>query len=368
MSAPGTVIFNAKDGFDEDIWDDSALIRQYDRALQSSRELIRRRQQGSEKKKRRDWKVGDQVRAVFSEDGQEYEGSVVFCNKANKSVTVRYFGYNNEEEVAERDLMDSLGQDAIKEQMEMAEGDLEEEEEEEGAGEDYRKGDWCRAAWSEDGLVYEAEIISVDTKASKAEVRFLGFGNKETKRLEELFMSKGEERRQQQEEEQEVEEEDIEGILVKNCPDLLRNFGNDNDLTLEDLSINDEGKKKKAKKEKKQKKEKEKDKSKSENTSVIKQEPGITQPPLFSLPPFPPSSQAFPSSPFSSLPSPLASLQPQFPLPGSLPPPPPPLPTDPSSPLPPELHSLLISWYMAGYHTGLYQGASQEKLRRKTKK
>ena len=37
MSAPGTVVFNAKDGFDEDIWDDSALIRQYDRALQSSR-------------------------------------------------------------------------------------------------------------------------------------------------------------------------------------------------------------------------------------------------------------------------------------------------------------------------------------------
>ena len=33
--------------------------------------------------------VGDQVRAVYSEDGQEYEGSVVFCNKANKSVTVR---------------------------------------------------------------------------------------------------------------------------------------------------------------------------------------------------------------------------------------------------------------------------------------
>ena len=30
-------LFNAKDGFDEDIWDDSVLIRQYDRALQSSR-------------------------------------------------------------------------------------------------------------------------------------------------------------------------------------------------------------------------------------------------------------------------------------------------------------------------------------------
>ena len=29
--------------------------------------------------------------------------------------------------------------------------------------------------------MYEAEIVSVDTKAGKAEVRFLGFGNKETK-------------------------------------------------------------------------------------------------------------------------------------------------------------------------------------------
>ena len=57
-----------------------------------------------------------------------------------KNIVVRFFGYNNEEEVAERDLMDSLGQKAIKEQMEMAEEDLEEEEEEEGAGDDYRYG------------------------------------------------------------------------------------------------------------------------------------------------------------------------------------------------------------------------------------
>ena len=40
------------------------------------------------------------------------------------------------------DLMDSLGQDTIKEQIEMAEEDkaLEEEEEEEGARDDYRCG------------------------------------------------------------------------------------------------------------------------------------------------------------------------------------------------------------------------------------
>ena len=48
--------------------------------------------------------------------------------------------------MAERNLMDSLGQDTIKEQIEMAEEDKalaeeeEEEEEEEGAGDDYRCG------------------------------------------------------------------------------------------------------------------------------------------------------------------------------------------------------------------------------------
>ena len=37
MSAPGTVLFSASSGYDADMWDDSALIRQYDRALQSSK-------------------------------------------------------------------------------------------------------------------------------------------------------------------------------------------------------------------------------------------------------------------------------------------------------------------------------------------
>ena len=40
--------------------------------------------------------------------------------------------------MAERDLMESLGQEAVREQLEMAEEDQQEEEEEEGAGDDYR--------------------------------------------------------------------------------------------------------------------------------------------------------------------------------------------------------------------------------------
>ena len=38
-------------------------------------------------------------RATYSVDGEEYEGTVVNKNVGNKSVTVRFHGYNNEEEV-----------------------------------------------------------------------------------------------------------------------------------------------------------------------------------------------------------------------------------------------------------------------------
>ena len=50
---------------------------------------MRCRKEKNSVKKRRDWKIGDGCRAVFSEDGLEYEGTVVFCKKASKSVTVR---------------------------------------------------------------------------------------------------------------------------------------------------------------------------------------------------------------------------------------------------------------------------------------
>ena len=62
----------------------------------SRRELIRKRQEKSGGKKARTWQIGDACRAVFSEDGEEYEGTVVFKNTANRSVTVRFHGYNNE--------------------------------------------------------------------------------------------------------------------------------------------------------------------------------------------------------------------------------------------------------------------------------
>ena len=87
--------------------------------------------------------------------------------------------------------MESLGTAEIEAQVEQAKLDMEEEEEEEGAGDEYRLGDWCRARWTEDQLVYEATVKSVDRKKGTAKVEFVGFGNIEVKQLDELYMSKG---------------------------------------------------------------------------------------------------------------------------------------------------------------------------------
>merc|ERR1712013_373216 len=128
-------------------------------------------------------------------------GTVVNKNVGNRSATVRFHGYN-EEEVRISDLMESLGPEAVEEQVEQARLDEdyeEDEEEEEGAGDDFRVGDWCRAEWSEDAVVYEAVIESINRKKGTAKVRFLGFNNMEEKELDDLFLSKGEERRKEQE-------------------------------------------------------------------------------------------------------------------------------------------------------------------------
>merc|ERR1712096_267614 len=110
-------------------------IQEYDRAWKSSRELVRKRQEKTEGKGRkgRVWQIGEACRAMYSEDGEEYEGTVVHRNTANRSVTVRFHGYNKEEE--------------------------------EGAGEEFQLGDWCRAEWSQDGEVYEGIIESFDRKS-----------------------------------------------------------------------------------------------------------------------------------------------------------------------------------------------------------
>ena len=212
--------------------------------------------------------------------------------------------------------MESLGPAEIEAQVEQARLDMEEEEEEEeGAGDEYRLGDWCRARWSEDQLVYEATVKSVDRKKGTAKVEFVGFGNIEVKQLEDLYMSKGEERRlEQQEFSQDVDikggikDEDLQNLLIKNCPDLLANFGGATaaELSLENLVIDEESKEKK--KEKKDKKKGKEKKEKVKEASGVKSEPESAPRSAPFLPPNPnPLSNMFPPQ-FPPYPTP-----PQFP-------------------------------------------------------
>jgi len=402
MSKVGSVVFSASEGYDPEVWDDTALIKQYDKALQSSRrELIRSRQERASGRgmKGKLWQIGDACRAVYSEDGEEYEGTVVHKNAANRSVVVRFHGYNNEEEIKERDLMESSGKDDVEQQIEQARLDMEDEEEEEGARDDFQVGDWCRAMWSEDGVIYEGVIISLDKKSGTAKVKFLGFGNIEEKSLEDLFMSKGEERRKEQKAFEEIFEIDQDNEeQVMNCPELLATLGNSEELGFESLCLGGTGKKKKDKKEKKDKK---KDKSENKRKSKDRSSPSRSSrsstqaflpdqlPPVLKSPFIPPAApfHTYPPMPqFSYTPYHHTSIpdqyQHQYATTQPYLPPPPPLQFPPSHLPPPPtvpdlnlssdnttvLHSMLVSWYMAGFHTGVYEGVKQASEKKNKKK
>ena len=97
----------------------------------------------------------------------------------------------------------------------------------------------------------------MNRKRGSARVKYLGFGNEEEKELDDLFMSKGEERREEQErmgEQGGIREEDIHNLIAKNCPDLLASFGDEKGgaaegLDLEKLTLKTKSKKTAKKKE-----------------------------------------------------------------------------------------------------------------------
>jgi len=187
----GEEVFNAADGYDEDMWDDSVLIRNYERAYQASRELMKRRKEGP--KKRKEWSLGEACRVLLP-DGYEYEGTVV--NLTARKASLRLHGYCNEVEVAIGELEPSLGEQEVQQQIEQAR--LEQEEEEEPFQGDLKVGDFCRARWSVDEVVYEGVVESINSKKKIVRVKFIGYENKDSVDIGDVFASKGDEWREQQ--------------------------------------------------------------------------------------------------------------------------------------------------------------------------
>lgn len=112
----------------EDVWDDTALIQAYDRAVNLAKEKAAAKlaaesntppcgstslegmpKASTSSPAKNNWKPGDFVTAVYSEDGIIYEAVIETINDASSSCIVKYIGYDNKEEVMLKDLRPSNG-------------------------------------------------------------------------------------------------------------------------------------------------------------------------------------------------------------------------------------------------------------------
>ncbi|XP_069694895.1 survival motor neuron protein 1 [Periplaneta americana] len=131
---------------EDDIWDDTALVRAYDHAVNMAKEEVARRMgltkesvsgnesSASNKPRRRkkrhnkEWRVGAACRAVYSGDGVSYEATVDTVYPDKGTCVVKYVGYGNEEEILMKQLQPSQGQAARKNQETFAAEDLQQQQ------------------------------------------------------------------------------------------------------------------------------------------------------------------------------------------------------------------------------------------------
>ncbi|XP_057338976.1 survival motor neuron protein [Microplitis mediator] len=112
----------------DDVWDDSILIKAYDRAVSLAKEEVAKglsiettntyRKNSAKHRDSRDslsddlvnkWTVGSQCRAIYSVDGQAYEATILKIFKDSKTCLVKFLGYGNTEKVELSSLYESDG-------------------------------------------------------------------------------------------------------------------------------------------------------------------------------------------------------------------------------------------------------------------
>ncbi|KAG7487832.1 hypothetical protein MATL_G00027750 [Megalops atlanticus] len=328
--------------------DDSALVKAYEDALKSFRESNGEEQveereddkkeqwkSGRERKQtdegrpaRQQWAVGSRCRAVWSEDGLLYPAALVWVE--GDRGRVRFDGYGNEEDVDLGALLPERCEQPWREKQQWV------------------LGSRCRAVWSEDGLVYPAVLVW--KKGERGRVQFEGYGNEEEVELSALLPPDEQEWRTKAAVEESVNSSSSSDWRKK---EKKQHYTRKEDATItlssghsaggEVSSCSDPGK---------EQKEREKTSSWREGKQGI----------------FLPSSGPFPFLPPESPPPESATGIQTLPL---LPPPPPPcmwppkagdedggdgLDSDMAA-----LSSMLLSWYLCGYHTGCYMAMQQAK-------
>ncbi|XP_033226312.1 survival of motor neuron protein [Belonocnema kinseyi] len=115
------------DATHEDVWDDSALIKAYDKAVNLAKEEVTKRMGLQESppekpnksaaqkehrhshKMQRKWCVGSPCRAIYSEDGELYEAIITKMQENTGTCIVKFIGYDNTEKVELASLLESEG-------------------------------------------------------------------------------------------------------------------------------------------------------------------------------------------------------------------------------------------------------------------
>ena len=158
---------------------------------------------------KKEWAVGDHCRAVFQDDGVEYEGTIRTIDtdgEGNRYANILYIGYENEETQWLTELKPSQGEAARDVQIREASGGGPDATAEKDASsavsntvvpagkKEWAVGEYCRATFAEDGTEYEGKLtsIEVDSDGNKyGIVVYLGFENEETQWLQDLKPSEG---------------------------------------------------------------------------------------------------------------------------------------------------------------------------------
>ncbi|XP_050496661.1 survival motor neuron protein-like isoform X3 [Bombus huntii] len=140
---------NDTDTANDNVWDDSALIEAYDKAINLAKEEVIKRmgmdvgnsqpkenlqnlkQPKHASKLHKKWIIGAPCRAIYSEDGEIYEAIISKIYENNGTCVVKFVGYGNTEKVELSSLLESEGlQSQIAQQKKALEEKFNEENDE----------------------------------------------------------------------------------------------------------------------------------------------------------------------------------------------------------------------------------------------
>ncbi|MBN3306513.1 survival motor neuron protein 1 isoform X3 [Amia ocellicauda] len=175
--------------------DDTALVKAYEKAVKTFAESAKaaegeravmdgesesdiQSERSDEGRITAQWQVGSRCRTVWSEDGLMYPAMIL--SVTGQRCRVEFEDYGNEEEVDIGALLPPDSQelpDSLTHVGTLQAG--------QGTGTEWQVGSRCRAVWSEDGLIYPAVILSVT--GHHCQVEFEGYGNKEELELSALL-------------------------------------------------------------------------------------------------------------------------------------------------------------------------------------